>query len=161
MYLLQYPLANSAQQICSNGLFSPGIKQANALLHEDHAGLFSHKDWQPCPMHRFYRYLGSGSVCWLWGQIQIWNCRFIIGSGNLEPLMKMPIHTAPQVEELKMTHSASKLPCVLPEPQEAYCHHLWTAEDPRENWHTKWDSAEQHSPEKRIGDEYNEMIPDG
>lgn len=72
----------------------------------------------------------------------------------------MPINTAPQVEELKMSHCASKLPCVLPEPQQASCHHLWTTEDTRENQHTQWDAAEWHPPEIRIGGKTNDMRPD-
>lgn len=72
----------------------------------------------------------------------------------------MSVSTAAQVEELKRT-CAGKLPCVLPEPQQACYYHHWTTQDPRENQHNKWDAAEWHSHGKRMGDKTNKMIPDG
>lgn len=138
------------------------MEQANALCHDVHAGLCFPLDWQTCPVHRFYRNLGLGSVCWLWGQIQVSNSEFVTGSGNLEPLMKTPINTALQVEELRRTHFASKLTALCtPRTPANSCHHHWTTEDPRGNRCTKWDAAKWHSPEKRIGGKTNEMIPDG
>lgn len=121
----------------------------------------SPKDWQSCLMHRFYKGWGLGSICLLWGQIQVRSSKFLTGSGNLEPLMRMPASTASQGEELKRTECAGRLPCVPPEPQQAHCCHHWTTEDPRQNPHTKWDAAEWHSPGKKIGGKINAMIPDG
>lgn len=136
------------------------MEKANALCHEVHAGLCFPLDWQTCPVHRFYRNLGLGSICWLWGQIQVSNSEFI--TGNLEPLMKTPINTALQVEELRRTHFASKLTALCtPRTPATSCHHHWTTEDPGGNRCTKRDAAKWHSREKRIGGKTNETIPDG